>query len=112
MNKPDLIYSALQEAIEAEVSNETFTLSCIFIEFLPDTVCLPDNVGSHCDDFDGSITFEWYDNPNKVLKVSINGEKGCHYAALIGGESYKGKFDFHLNLEIDEEFLKLIKLIK
>jgi len=109
MDKPNLIYSVLQEAIEAEVSNETFILSCLFIEFLPDTVCLPDDVGSHSD---GSITLEWYANPYKVLSVSVNSDDGCHYAALIDEESYKGKFDFHLNKKIDEEFLKLIKIIK
>lgn len=86
------------------ISAKTFLQVQRFINALPLGMPLP-SVGAEAD---GHMTLEWYQNPSRVLSVSISPEGDVHYAALLGLPTrLSGTLPF-LG-EMPEEILRIVR---
>jgi hypothetical protein len=77
-------YSALPlvpEVVEAAIR---------FANVIPLGICRP-SVGA---DPDGSLTFEWYVSPERLLSVSIDALANVHFAAVLGDINLRGTEPF------------------
>lgn len=88
----------------APISAKTFLQVQRFIDAIPRGIPLP-SVGAESD---GHMTLEWYQNPSRVLSVSISPEGDVPYAALLGLPTrVSGSLPF-LG-EIPDEILRIVR---
>ncbi len=87
------------------VQEETCWQAYRFLEALPLGLPVP-TVGAEAD---GHLTLEWYQNPARVLSVSISSNGMVYYAALIGSSKRSGTEPF-LG-EVPEDILRTIRRV-
>ncbi len=84
------------------ISEDVLQCAITFLNSFPLGIEAPE-VGAEPD---GSITFEWYRPPNKVISISINPDGWMYYAALIGTSRRHGA-DYAM-MGISDDLLKII----
>lgn len=107
----DSLFAIAEECNEANwdghgsepVIDETFKVAYRFVEALPLGTPAP-SVGVEAD---GHLTLEWYQNPDRVLSVSIAPDGMTYFAALLGSSRRSGTEPFYG--EVSEDILKIIR---
>ena len=87
------------------VQEETYWQAYQFLGALPLGIPAP-TAGAEAD---GHLTLEWYQNPGRVLSVSISPNGMIYYAALIGSSKRSGTEPF-LG-EVPEDVLHIIRRV-
>ncbi len=91
---------------ESCVSDIVFGLAEQFIRSLPKSIQMPDISPEP----DGSLYFEWFHQPRRIMSLSIDAQGLVSWSALYGREDPRGSFTFAGN-DIPETVLSLIKKV-
>jgi hypothetical protein len=91
---------------ESCVNGTVLGLAEQFIRSLPKCTQMPDISPEP----DGSLYFEWFQQPRRIMSLSIDAQGLVSWAALYGREDPRGSFRFAGN-DIPETVLSLIKKV-
>ena len=85
------------------VSKNVHQYASFFLDSLPLGFEAPDINA----ELDGSIEFEWYRNPRRVISLSVSQDGNLYYAALIGTSRRHGSDSIQRG--VSEDLVELIK---
>ena len=90
----------------APVSDSTARWAHRFLKSIPTTFPAPELSA----DVDGEILFDWYEDPNWVLQVSINENGLASYARRFGADAQQGEawFDARLPADIERNLVSFV----
>lgn len=91
------------------ISELTLSYGHQFIEIIPDNIPLPDISVEP----DGSLEFEWYNTPYRIVTLSLDSFGLISYAAIIDEDKISGdiELDWDSNMDTDSFPIDILTII-